>query len=426
LFSVLVFGKKNKKIADRFSSLGEPFCDGPLGRTWRAVDTASVVPRTVVLKLVRPVLDDPGRARREAELHAIATRAHVPGIARLLETHTGDDPEVLHGGSVLLVVEYAGSMTLARAGPAAAAAASSLIDEPGVDQGGGSRRRVLEIAAQLFATLAALHAAGIAHGDVTPWNLVVADAAPTAAFAEIAARPGPTSLPGSMPACHPSAWRLRLIDFGLAQPILPSAAAPDPAPDAVDIDRAASVLTISAAQETTRAFRAPELLTGEQRGASPAADVWAAGCVLLWFATGRCPFPSSSSSSSSPVPGSSQFTPPPPPPPPPPSQPPSEDMDLEAALEDMLYGVPASAEPPHAADPSDSEARWAGAHRSDLEQLAAIENCSGSSCADGPAALLPSWARGSAIEDAITAALTRDPAARPSAASISARLSLEK
>ena len=101
------------------------------------------------------------------------------------------------------------------------------------------------VAADVAAGLAALHAAGVAHGDLTSTNVLLSAA-------------GPAS---------PLGWTARLADFGLASPC-----------GSGDADAAAS-----APPYGTVTHMPPEALSGSAPGPSPAGDVWAFG-VLLWEA----------------------------------------------------------------------------------------------------------------------------------------------
>jgi serine/threonine-protein kinase len=94
-------------------------------------------------------------------------------------------------------------------------------------------------AMQLAEALAAAHAAGIIHRDLKPGNVMLV---------------------------HDG---VKLLDFGIAQ-------------SASDTDATSGVVV------GTPACMAPEQLTG--RGALPASDVYALGCVLYWCVTGHAPY----------------------------------------------------------------------------------------------------------------------------------------
>src|SRR5690606_4667440 len=106
----------------------------------------------------------------------------------------------------------------------------------------GPRRGVelADLADRLRSALAAVHAAGVVHRDVTPGNVLVAERGPV------------------------------LIDFGIAL-----------ADDDARITRAGYVVG-------TPAYVAPELLEGALP--SPATDWWGWAAVLAFVATGRAPF----------------------------------------------------------------------------------------------------------------------------------------
>ena len=102
-------------------------------------------------------------------------------------------------------------------------------------------RERLEFSIQAARGLAHTHAVELTHGDVKPENLLCS-----------------------------ATGRVKLCDFGLVKP---AGAAPD------------------AAYYGTLPYSAPELFPGEGfTGRAPAADVWAFGCTLLAFFTGRVPF----------------------------------------------------------------------------------------------------------------------------------------
>ncbi len=99
---------------------------------------------------------------------------------------------------------------------------------------------VLTLASGLAEGLAAIHACRLAHRDLKPGNVILAEDGP------------------------------RIIDFGIAQ-----------AHDA-------STLTTTGVVVGTYAYMAPEQVHGEQ--ASPASDIFSLGAVLTFAATGRSPF----------------------------------------------------------------------------------------------------------------------------------------
>ncbi|GAB1823252.1 WD40 repeat domain-containing serine/threonine protein kinase [Herbidospora sp. RD11066] len=99
---------------------------------------------------------------------------------------------------------------------------------------------VVALGAGLAEGLAAIHACGLVHRDLKPANVICADDGP------------------------------RIIDFGIARPL-------DAGP-----------LTETGALLGTCAYMSPEQLNGHP--ATPAADVFALGCVLGFAATGQGPF----------------------------------------------------------------------------------------------------------------------------------------
>ncbi|WP_061292571.1 WD40 repeat domain-containing serine/threonine protein kinase [Herbidospora cretacea] len=99
---------------------------------------------------------------------------------------------------------------------------------------------VAALGAGLAEGLAAIHERGLVHRDLKPGNVICADDGP------------------------------RIIDFGIARPL------------------DASTLTETGALVGTCAYMSPEQLNGHP--ATPAADVFALGCVLAFAATGQSPF----------------------------------------------------------------------------------------------------------------------------------------
>lgn len=99
---------------------------------------------------------------------------------------------------------------------------------------------VATLGAGLAEGLGAIHERGLVHRDLKPGNVICADDGP------------------------------RIIDFGIARPL------------------DASTLTETGAVVGTCAYMSPEQLNGHP--ATPAADVFALGCVLAFAATGQSPF----------------------------------------------------------------------------------------------------------------------------------------
>ncbi|MEU5881280.1 serine/threonine-protein kinase [Spirillospora sp. NPDC047279] len=114
--------------------------------------------------------------------------------------------------------------------------------EQAVDEGGPMRGGALEgLAVGIATALGAVHGAGIVHRDLKPSNVLLSSTGP------------------------------RVIDFGIAR-ALDSADGP----------------TRTGQFIGTPAYIAPELMRGEE--VTPAADVFAWGCVVAYAGTGRAPF----------------------------------------------------------------------------------------------------------------------------------------
>ena len=136
------------KILDRLGS-------GGMGDVYRARDTRHG--RTVAIKLLPPsIADDPDR--RESFLrdaHAAAVLSH-PNIVTLYEV--GEDAEVGEDGEHLfLVFDFVPGETLK----------TTIAGRP------LNLRRALDLAAQIADGLAEAHAAGVAHRDLRPENIIV-------------------------------------------------------------------------------------------------------------------------------------------------------------------------------------------------------------------------------------------------------------
>jgi serine/threonine protein kinase len=155
------------------------------------------------------------------EARLLAAVSH-PNVVRVLESGTDND------GRPFLVMDRA---------------AGTPLHEVIARAGALPRDRLVTIAGQLFAGLAAIHAAGIVHGDLKSHNVLVDDI-------DI----------------------VTIIDFGLARPI-------------ARIDDPDAPLGMIAG---TPAYMAPELLGGG--AATVASDVYAAGAIVYEMLTGSTPF----------------------------------------------------------------------------------------------------------------------------------------
>ncbi|HET9625970.1 MAG TPA: serine/threonine-protein kinase [Kofleriaceae bacterium] len=199
--------------------LGELLGRGGMGQVHAARHKSGKI---VAIKRVRNTLREDrlvaGLLGDEARL--LAAVSH-PNVVRVLDAGTDRD------GRPFLVMDRASGTPLHRvlaAGPLA-------------------RDRVLTIAAQLFAGLGAIHAAGIVHADLKSHNVLVDDI-------DI----------------------VTIIDFGLARPI------------ALSSDPDAPLGLIAG----TPAYMAPELLGGGTPNV--ASDLYAAGAIVYELLTGTTPF----------------------------------------------------------------------------------------------------------------------------------------
>lgn len=189
---------------------------GGAGIVWRAEDR--VTGREVAVKelhLRGGRGPDERRLFRDRLLQAAraASRLDHPGVVTVHDVVTDDDVDHI-------VMELVEAPTLADE-----VAAHRRLDE----------RTVTGVARKLAAALQAIHAAGVAHGDITPRNVVLG--------------------PGA---------RVRLADLGVAD--------------------AADELRLTRPPE----FLAPELLEGGP--ATPESDLWALGATLYSALHGRSPF----------------------------------------------------------------------------------------------------------------------------------------
>ena len=211
-------------IAGRYR-LEERIGSGGMAEVWRAVDARTGT--TVAVKRLHPGLatDPDARARFRREIEAARSVAH-PAAVRVLDANPDDE-------APWLVMEHV--------------AGGSLADRLGAGVAMPTRDAA-HIGADVAAALAALHAAGIVHRDVTPSNILL-----------------------------PPEGGARLADFGIARTWDGSAL---------------EDVTLTGDLVGTLRFVAPEVLAGEP--AAPAADVWALGAVVYEAVTGQRPFDASS------------------------------------------------------------------------------------------------------------------------------------
>jgi len=209
------------RLGSRFDLLGQ-VGTGASGTVWRGLELADGSEHAV--KLLRPefVADPDAVAALYATLDAVARLAHS-GVVAVDDAAVGEGWFALR--SRLLAAENLRT-SLARQAAMAPAHAALLI-------------------AQLCDTLAAAHAAGLAHGDIHPGNVLL--------------------VPGLGGLAQPV-----LTDFGMA----------------ALINRAAARGARATAPPAD--YRAPELGTGEV--GSAAADVYAVGALLYQALAGRPPF----------------------------------------------------------------------------------------------------------------------------------------
>ena len=195
---------------------------GGMGEVYRARD--SRLDRTVAIKIMRSGLasDENHRKRFLRETRATAALSH-PGIAVLYDA--GESGDCLY-----LVMEYVDGQTL----------------QEEIARGPIPSQSLRQYTLQIAAALEHAHARGIIHRDVKPGNVMVAE--------------------GGV---------LKLLDFGLAQNILPR-------------EEMAVALTVAGTIIGTLHYCAPEVLAG--RAATVRSDIYSLGVVMYEMACGRVPF----------------------------------------------------------------------------------------------------------------------------------------
>jgi serine/threonine-protein kinase len=201
-------------IAGRYR-LVSPLGRGGMGVVYRAEDTE--LGQTIALKFLGPKLQEKPESidllRREVR---IARQITHPNVVRIFDLGTSD-------GETFISMEFVAGEDL-----------QSLVRRVGPLPG----NKVLQIARQLAAGLAAAHEAGVLHRDLKPANVMI-----------------------------DGAGNVRILDFGIAAPL--------------DDEQALRRLS------GTPGFLAPELLAGQKP--SQQSDLFAWGMVVYFAAAGRMP-----------------------------------------------------------------------------------------------------------------------------------------
>jgi hypothetical protein len=192
-------------VSTRYELL-EVVASGGMATVWRARDVR--LGRVVALKRPHPApLGSDVHQRFQREARIAATVSH-PNLVSVFDV--GDD------GGPYLVMEY--------------------VDAPSLDRASVAPAEIATVGAQVASALAALHAAGIVHGDVKPANILLS--------------------PGGA----------KLTDFGIARPL------------------DSATLTGAGLVHATPAYAAPEVLAHGHR--LPASDVYSLGAVLYELVSG--------------------------------------------------------------------------------------------------------------------------------------------
>ena len=200
---------------------------GGMGEVYRALDTR--LQRTVALKVLSEGLATSGefRERFSHEARIISTLSH-PNIGSLYDIGS-------HNGIEYLVLEYLEGETL----------------ESRLGKGKLRLAEALNFAVDIASALDAAHRVGIIHRDVKPGNIMIT-------------RTG-----------------AKLMDFGLAKPLLPDTSGNSPVTIATPITREGSLVG-------TLQYMSPEQMEGQEL--TPQTDIFSFGTVLYEMVTGQCPF----------------------------------------------------------------------------------------------------------------------------------------
>ncbi|WP_131739428.1 serine/threonine-protein kinase [Actinomadura roseirufa] len=206
--------------------------EGGMGVVYAArADGADGEPETVAVKVVHPRLAGISEYRRAFAREASAARrvAH-PNVVAIVDSGEGEG-----GGPVYIVMRHVDGIALDR-----------LVRYDRLSLG-----KALDITEQIAGALDAVHEEGLVHGDVSPANILLADA--------------------------PDAAHALLTDFGLARPL---ATGP--------LSRSGGWAR-SGRGAGTPGFMAPETASGDR--VTRHADVWSLCAVLCFLLTGRPPLP---------------------------------------------------------------------------------------------------------------------------------------
>jgi eukaryotic-like serine/threonine-protein kinase len=213
---------QGRVLAGRYA-LGAPLGAGGMGQVYRARDR--VLERTVAVKVLSPAATQDrelvARFGREARA---AAALHHPNIVAVFDSGA-------HGDLQYLVMEYVDGQSLAR-----------LLRQEGMLE----PRRAAEVGRQVCQALAAAHAAGLVHRDITTGNLLV-----------------------------DQEGLVKVADFGIAKLA------------------AATTMTGDGMLLGTAAYLSPEQAQG--RPVDGRSDLYALGCVLYELVTGAPPFAGDSS-----------------------------------------------------------------------------------------------------------------------------------
>jgi eukaryotic-like serine/threonine-protein kinase len=195
---------------------------GGMGEVWSARHPG--LRRSVALKVLRDV-DAPARARFEREVAVLSELRH-PNTVRILDFGATET------GAAFFAMELLVGPTLA---------------EVVADQGPLAPARVVHIGKQIARALGEAHAKGMAHRDVKPANLILAEAGGEPDF-------------------------VKIIDFGIVRL-------------ETDVGRASRVDELVG----TPKYMAPEVVAGASAG-DARSDVYALGAVMFFLLVGTPPF----------------------------------------------------------------------------------------------------------------------------------------